>query len=349
MPTRDEKSIAIWLLICCATIFGMVILGGVTRLTGSGLSMVQWAPIMGVLPPLNEIEWQETFALYQQFPEYQKKNIHMDLDGFKSIFWFEYAHRILGRLIGLLFFIPMVYFIVTKKVSRSLLPKLIAMFILGGLQGLMGWYMVKSGLVDNPHVSQYRLTAHLGLAFIVYAYLFWVASSLLLPESDDTASSDRGNIRLFSWLLLALVFTVAMSGGFVAGLKAGFAYNTFPLMAGQWIPENILILEPAWINIFENVATVQFQHRLLATSLFFIIPIFWYLATSRISSKRIRTGLHLLLAMMIIQVVLGISTLILIVPTPLAAAHQAGALVLFTIMLFVAHQIHQLSHEKATV
>jgi len=341
MPTRDEKSIAIWLLICCATIFGMVVLGGVTRLTGSGLSMVQWAPIMGVLPPLGEAEWQETFALYQQFPEYQKKNFHMTVDDFKSIFWFEYAHRILGRLIGLMFFIPMVYFIAMKKVSKSLLSKLIAMFILGGLQGLMGWYMVKSGLVNDPHVSQYRLTAHLGLAFVVYAYLFWVAMSLLFPKQSETTSATSGNIWLFSWLLLAMVFTTAMSGGFVAGLKAGFAYNTFPLMGGQWIPEGIMALEPAWKNVFENVATVQFQHRVLAISLFFIIPIFWYLAKGRASAGRLRTGLHLLLAVLIIQVALGISTLLLHVPVPLAAAHQGGALLLFTIMLFVTHQVHQ--------
>ena len=339
MSTRDEKSIAIWLLVCCATIFGMVILGGVTRLTGSGLSMVQWAPIMGVLPPLGEAEWQETFALYQQFPEYQKKNMHMDLDGFKSIFWFEYAHRILGRLIGLLFFIPMVYFIVTKKVSKSLLPKLITMFILGGLQGLMGWYMVKSGLVNNPHVSQYRLTAHLGLAFVVYAYLFWVAMGLLFPKSDETSSAIPNKVWLFSWLLLIFVFITAMSGGFVAGLKAGFAYNTFPLMAGQWIPDTIGVLDPAWINIFENVATVQFQHRILAILVFILIPIFWYLAIKATSSPRLKISIHLLLAMVIIQVTLGISTLLLVVPVQLAAAHQAGALLLFTIMLFVTQQM----------
>ena len=319
----------------------MVVLGGVTRLTGSGLSMGQWAPIMGVLPPLGEAEWQETFELYKQFPEYQKKNFHMTVDDFKSIFWFEYAHRILGRLIGLMFFIPMVYFIAMKKVSKSLLPKLIAMFVLGGLQGLMGWYMVKSGLVNDPHVSQYRLTAHLGLAFVVYAYLFWVAMSLLFPRQNQTTSATSGNIWLFSWLLLAMVFTTVMSGGFVAGLKAGFAYNTFPLMGGQWIPEGIMALEPAWKNLFENVATVQFQHRVLAISLFFIIPIFWYLAKGRPSGGRLRTGLHLLLAMLIIQVILGISTLLMHVPVALAAAHQGGALLLFTIMLFVTHQVHQ--------
>ena len=341
MPTRDEKSIAIWLLICCATIFGMVVLGGVTRLTGSGLSMVDWATIMGILPPLTDAEWQQTFEMYKQYPEYQKINYQMDVEGFKSIFWFEYAHRILGRLIGVLFFFPMVYFIATKKVSRSLMPKLIAMFILGGLQGLMGWYMVKSGLVDNPHVSQYRLTAHLGLAFIIYLYILWVAAGLLFPAAENNKTTVSSNVMRFAWILLAAVFITAMSGGFVAGLKAGFAYNTFPLMDGKWIPDNILVLDPVWINFFENVATVQFQHRVLAISLLFIIPVFWFLAARETSDTRLRIGLHALLGMLLLQVTLGISTLLLSVPIPLAAAHQAGALLLLTIMLFVTQQMHQ--------
>lgn len=345
MPTHDEKSIAIWLLLCCAAVFCMVILGGATRLTGSGLSMVQWEPITGVLPPLEETEWQEAFSLYQQFPEYQKKNFHMTINDFKSIFWLEYIHRILGRLIGLLFFMPMAYFVAKRKVSKSLLPKLIAILILGGLQGLMGWYMVQSGLVNEPHVSQYRLTAHLGLAFIIYASLFWTAMNLLFPITENSkttsiSNSDTGRLKLFSWLLLALTLTTAMSGGFVAGLKAGFAYNTFPLMAGQWIPDNILVLEPAWSNIFENVITVQFQHRILATLLLFTIPGFWYLAKNRVSAAHLKVSLHLLLAMLIIQVTLGIFTLLLVVPIPLAIAHQGGALLLFTIMLFITHQTH---------
>jgi cytochrome c oxidase assembly protein subunit 15 len=341
MPTRDEKSIAIWLLICCATIFGMVVLGGVTRLTGSGLSMVEWAPIMGILPPLSDMEWQQSFEMYQQYPEFQKINHHMDVEDYKSIFWLEYYHRILGRLIGILFFFPMVYFIIRNKVSRTLLPKLIAMFVLGGLQGLMGWYMVKSGLVDNPHVSQYRLTAHLGLAFIIYAYIFWVAVSLLFPRKDTLDLTVSPGIKRFAWILLTAIFITAMSGGFVAGLKAGFAYNTFPLMAGQWIPENILVLDPVWKNFFENVATVQFQHRVLAMCLLFIIPVFWYLASRDVQSPRLKTGLHLLLVMLLVQVALGISTLLLVVPLPLAAAHQAGALLLLNVMLYVTQQMHQ--------
>lgn len=340
-PTRDDKSIALWLLICCATIFFMVVVGGVTRLTGSGLSMVQWAPLMGILPPLSDAEWQHTFELYKQYPEYQKINYHMEVDDFKSIFWLEYWHRILGRIIGLLFFIPMVYFIIRKKVRPGLTPKLVAMFILGGLQGLMGWYMVKSGLVSDPHVSQYRLTAHLGLAVIIYGYIFWVAIGLLLPQRDNDTVPVSRNIRLASWLLLLLVFITAMSGGFVAGLKAGFAYNTFPLMGGQWIPEGILSLQPVWHNFTENVATVQFQHRVLAISLLILIPLFWFSAIKNNPAPRLKVGLHLMLLMIVVQVLLGIYTLVLNVPISLAAAHQAGMVLLITVMLYVTHQIHQ--------
>ncbi|MCW8855616.1 MAG: COX15/CtaA family protein [Gammaproteobacteria bacterium] len=341
MSSNDRKAIAIWLLICCATIFAMVVLGGVTRLTGSGLSMVQWEPIMGILPPLGQAEWQETFRLYQQFPEYKIKNYGMSLDEFKAIFWFEYSHRVLGRSIGMIFFFPMLYFFLRGKVEKTLKPKLITMFILGGLQGLMGWYMVKSGLVANPHVSQYRLTAHLALAFIVYAYIFWVAMDLLLPQQNNSVITDKESLKKRSLILAVVVFITVLSGGFVAGLKAGMAYNTFPLMNGQLIPDGLLSLTPIWSNFFENVTTVQFDHRLLATILFISIPAFWFSSMKKNPPARLKLGLNLLLGMLAIQVTLGISTLLLHVPVALAAAHQAGALILFTIMLFVAQQIRK--------
>lgn len=341
MSSNDQKAIAIWLLICCATIFAMVILGGVTRLTGSGLSMVQWEPIMGILPPLSQAEWQETFRLYQQFPEYKIKNLGMNLDEFKSIFWFEYSHRVLGRSIGIIFFFPMVYFFLRHKVDAILKPKLITMFILGGLQGLMGWYMVKSGLVANPHVSQYRLTAHLALAFVIYGYIFWVALDLLFPREENNSLIERETLKKRSLALSIFVFITVMSGGFVAGLKAGLAYNTFPLMNGQLIPDGLLSLDPAWSNFFENVTTVQFDHRVLATILFISIPLFWFTTMKNNPNKRLKLGLNLLLGMLAVQITLGISTLLLHVPVALAAAHQAGALMLFTIMLFVSHQIRK--------
>ncbi|MCP4454569.1 MAG: heme A synthase, partial [Planctomycetes bacterium] len=179
MSNKDQRQIAIWLLVCCALVFAMVVLGGATRLTGSGLSMVNWAPVTGVIPPLDEADWEAEFAHYQSSPEYQKINKGMDLSGFKRIFWFEFAHRVLGRTIGIVFLLPFLYFLIRRKIGRSLVPKLGVMFVLGGLQGLLGWYMVKSGLVNNPHVSQYRLTAHLLAAVVIYGYMFWVALDLL--------------------------------------------------------------------------------------------------------------------------------------------------------------------------
>jgi cytochrome c oxidase assembly protein subunit 15 len=342
----DHKAIATWLLACCAVIFGMIILGGVTRLTGSGLSMVEWAPIMGILPPLNQTEWQETFLLYQQFPEYLIKNFHMTLDDFKSIFWFEYGHRLLGRSIGMIFLFPFLYFLVRGKIEKSLTPKLITMFILGGLQGLMGWYMVKSGLVNDPHVSQYRLTAHLGLAVVIYAYMFWVALGLLYPKTNDTsASSDTKNsnngIGHLSLIITSIIIITILSGGFVAGTHAGFAFNTFPLMNGKLIPDGLFEQTPLWRNFFENIVTVQFDHRVLATILFTIIPVFWFKAGKIELQSLARTGTHLLLAALILQITLGISTLLLVVPVALAAAHQAGAIVLLTAALFVSQQLHR--------
>lgn len=337
--TTNNKHIAIWLLVCCATILAMIILGGVTRLTGSGLSMVQWEPIMGVLPPLNQSEWEESFRLYQQFPEYILKNFAMSLDEFKSIFWFEYSHRLLGRSIGIIFLLPFLFFLVKGKINRSLTPKLIAMFVLGGLQGLMGWYMVKSGLVNDPHVSQYRLTAHLSLAVIIYAYMFWVALDLLFPTLADTPDNDSRKLGRFSIIISIMTFITLLSGGFVAGTRAGFAFNTFPLMDGQLIPAGLFELSPLWRNFFENIVTVQFDHRLMATALFLTIPIFWWLTIKSKPEPRLRTGVHLLLAALALQLTLGISTLLLVVPVALAAAHQAGAVLLLTASLYVSHQL----------
>ena len=339
MSPSSNKQIAIWLLVCCATIFAMIVLGGVTRLTGSGLSMVQWEPIMGVLPPLNQAEWEETFLLYQQFPEYKLKNFAMTLGEFKSIFWFEYGHRLLGRSIGVIFLLPFLFFLVKGKIERSLTPKLIAMFVLGGLQGLMGWYMVKSGLVDDPHVSQYRLTAHLGLAIVIYAYMFWVALDLLYPNVDKNLKSSNGKLGRLSLIITFIIFITALSGGFVAGTRAGFAFNTFPLMDGRLIPVGLFELAPVWRNFFENVVTVQFDHRVMATLLFLVIPAFWWVTRKSQQEARIITGLHLLLAAFALQLALGISTLLLAVPVVLAAAHQAGAIILLTASIFVSHQL----------
>ena len=332
-----RRQMSAWLLICCAMIYGMVVLGGVTRLTGSGLSMVQWDPIFGVVPPLSHDAWEAVFAEYQKSPEYRKINIGMDLDGFKSIYWFEYSHRLLGRSIGAVFLLPFLYFLFRRKLAGPLVPRLWFAFVLGGLQGLLGWYMVKSGLVDNPHVSQYRLTAHLSLALLIYSWLLWILYGLLFRR--DAAPTNPTGLRTGARFLLGLAALTIVSGGFVAGLKAGRAYNTFPKMGDQWLPPAGWTLQPGWRNLFENIATVQFDHRVLAISTFTCIALFWLTALRARTTASALTAIHLLMLMALIQVALGISTLLLHVPVALAATHQAGALMLLTLLLLVNHRL----------
>ena len=331
-----HAALAAWLLVCCAMVFAMVILGGVTRLTGSGLSMVEWDPIFGVVPPTTEDQWQSVFDKYRESPEYQKVNVGMDLAGFKRIYWLEYAHRLLGRLIGLVFLIPFLIFVALRKVPRALVPKLVTLFLLGAAQGLLGWYMVKSGLVDNPHVSHYRLTAHLMFAVLIYGYMLWTALGLLYPAIDQPAPAFLRRGALF---LLALVAVTMASGGLVAGLKAGLAYNTFPLMDGRLVPDGLMKLEPWYANVFENAATVQFDHRLLALGVFLTAVIVWLSGRASAAPPRVRYALVALLVVAVVQVMLGIATLLLHVPVALGSAHQAGALVVFTVALFILHQV----------
>ncbi|MFN2309319.1 MAG: COX15/CtaA family protein [Gammaproteobacteria bacterium] len=331
-PTQHDRIIAGWLLFSCGLIFAMVVLGGVTRLTGSGLSMVEWDPIFGIVPPLTETAWQEVFDKYRASPEYQKVNMRMDVHAFKTIYWFEFAHRLLGRAIGTVFLLPFLYFLWRGWVRPPLTYKLIAMFVLGGLQGALGWYMVASGLVDDPHVSQYRLTAHLLLAFVIYGYILWVALDLLDPRRlPPSAPRPRTATQLF---LVLLTVTIG-SGGLVAGLKAGYAYSTFPLMDGHLVPKAMFLLEPRWRNFFENIATVQFDHRLLATLVLVSGSALWLSARRLPAALRWRS--HLLLGMLAVQVALGISTLLLHVPVALASAHQAGGLLLLTFTLYLLH------------
>lgn len=335
ITNRNDTHIAIWLLICAAVIYGMIVLGGVTRLTGSGLSMVDWNPIMGIIPPLTDHQWQETFDAYKQFPEYQKVNSHMDVHDFKQIFVFEYSHRVLGRLIGMLFFFPFLFFLFKGKVKSSLKPKLWGLFVLGGLQGFMGWFMVKSGLVDMPRVSHLRLTAHLGLAVIIYGAMLWLAFSLLMGREVQVTSAG---LRRFSVALALLIFVMILSGGLVAGLDAGFAYNTFPLMDGRFFPVGLYNLDPWWKNIFNDITTVQFNHRLFAYLITILVLVFALRGFKKGASGRIRIGLGLLIACLVLQVALGISTLLMVVPVPLAAAHQAGAIALLSAAIFVANR-----------
>ncbi len=339
---QKTKPIAIWLLTCCALVFAMVVVGGVTRLTESGLSIVEWQPIVGTMPPITQQDWNDLLEKYRATPQYQQINKGMSIEEFKSIFWWEYFHRLLGRLIGLVFFIPFVYFLLRKQIDRSLGIKLTGIFILGGLQGFMGWYMVMSGLVNDPHVSQYRLTAHLGLAFIIFAALFWVALGLLSPEKENSRSNeDMQNLRRFSFGLTALIFMMVLSGGFVAGIRAGLAYNTFPLMNGHFIPPDLFVLEPWYRNFFDNMTTVQFDHRMIAWILAFSVPLFWYKSRKIELSKTTYLACNLFLLMLAIQISLGIATLLHVVPIRLAASHQGGAVLLFAASLWVSHRLRQ--------
>jgi len=343
---RYNRQIAYWLLICGAVIFGMIVLGGVTRLTHSGLSMVEWRPLLGIIPPIGQDEWMAVFEKYKQFPEYKKVNFGMSLDEFKYIFMYEYLHRVLGRIIGLLYFIPMVYFFATHKVAAGFKRKLLTLFILGALQGGMGWFMVMSGLVDNPRVSQYRLTAHLGLAVLIYGYMFWLAMDLLL---EPVKGRIFNGFSRFSKILVAMIYFMILSGGLVAGIRAGFAYNTWPLMGEWFFPPGLFPEQLGFHAIFEDITTVQFNHRMFAYFISVCVAVFVYKGTTaRMLSGKAHTAMFLLLIALVAQVALGISTLLFLVPVPLAAAHQAGAVVLFTAALYVAHRLSDVRQWRST-
>ena len=336
------RVVATWLLVCCTLVFALIVVGGVTRLTHSGLSITEWQPIVGTLPPLSESQWNEAFAKYQMTPEYLQVNRGMSIDAFKGIFWMEYVHRLLGRLVGFAFIVPLVWFVARGRLPSSpgLAPMLFGIFLLGAAQGALGWYMVQSGLVDDPRVSQLRLTAHLGLALLIFAAMFWTALTLLRPGGAADARMRplfRGAVSL-----AALIFVMALSGGLVAGIRAGFAYNTFPLMNGHVVPPEIMQISPWYMNFVNNMATVQFDHRLLAWTLLVLVPIWWWRVRAMPEvPARARFAAHLLLAMLLAQVSLGISTLLLVVPLPLAALHQAGAVLLFAAALHAAHALRR--------
>ena len=329
--------VARWLLVCCALVFAMVVLGGVTRLTGSGLSMVDWRPVTGWLPPLGADAWAQEFSRYQASPEFAKVNSHMSVDDFKGIFWLEYLHRLLGRVIGVVFLLPFLFFAWRGYIARRELPKYGLMFLLGAFQGALGWYMVKSGLVDNPRVSQYRLTAHLVSAFAIYAFMFWVALSLIYPPNGNGRHPRFGRTAA----LTGLIAVTIVSGGFVAGLKAGKVFNSFPKMGEYWLPPGAFALDPLWRNFFENTATVQFDHRVLAVTTFLLIVAYWWSMRGSDLPGRLRKGVNALLHTATLQVALGIATLLLVVPILLAAAHQAVAMLLFTVALYLCNGLRR--------
>ena len=330
---RSDRAVGLWLLICAAMILAMAVIGAITRLTESGLSIMEWAPVSGALPPLNDAEWQRMFALYRQIPEYQEINRGMSLAEFKTIFWWEYIHRLWGRLIGIVFAMPFFWFLVRHRLRRELVPHLVAMFILGGLQGALGWYMVASGFAARTDVSQYRLVAHLAAATAIYAYILWVAIGLLIPQPTPNRDARTvGLHRLFAGFAGVVALTMA-AGGFVAGLDAGFIYNTFPLMDSRLVPADYGDMQPWIVNLFENVAAVQFDHRVLATLTACAAIGLWLYSRRLDVSPATRTACTLVLAMTAMQFALGVAALILVVPVWLGALHQAGAFVLLALVL----------------
>ncbi len=319
-----------WLFCICALIFIMVIVGGATRLTGSGLSITEWKPIMGAIPPIGLGDWLEAFEKYKQIPQYKEINVGMSLEEFKAIFWWEWGHRFLGRFIGVAFLVPFLIFLFTKRIEPALKPTLWLLFALGGLQGFVGWYMVASGLVERTDVSQYRLAMHLGLAVIIYGAIFWVALGLGKNQEEITASKS---LRWQAWGITGLIFLQIIAGAFVAGLKAGMAYNTWPLMDGRFIPNALFIMQPAWLNLFENVRTVQFDHRMLAyvIAVGVILHLVYCVLTH---NPRALKGAGLITILTGAQIFLGIVTLLQFVPLDLALAHQGGALILLSAALW---------------
>ncbi len=339
------KQIAWWLTICAAMVFAMVMLGGATRLTESGLSMVEWKPLT-VTPPMGDAAWQAEFQNYQQSPQFEQKNSWMTVDDFKGIYWLEYLHRLWGRVIGMAFLLPFLWFLAKRAIDKPLAWKLAGLFFLGGAQGALGWFMVASGLESQPAVSQYRLAAHLFTALLLYAALIWTALDLFRARHyEDRAQAGNAPLARLALALACAVVFVMVSGAFVAGLRAGLAYNTFPLMDGHLIPPGVLIIEPWYLNLFENATTVQFDHRVLAITLLLVIAGGWMWARRLRLTRRARRLVHAVMAMALLQVSLGISTLLLVVPMPLALAHQTGALILFTLALCLAHTVRAPARE----
>jgi cytochrome c oxidase assembly protein subunit 15 len=330
------KPVRLWLLATALLVLLMVLLGGATRLTDSGLSITEWQPIMGAIPPLSDAQWQEAFGKYQQIPEYQRVNKGMSLEAFKTIYWWEWAHRFLGRLIGVVFAVPFVIFWLRGRLNRPLTVKLLLILLLGALQGVIGWYMVMSGLVNRVDVSQYRLALHLALAAAIFGAILWLVFDLGGRASDQrTRAPDRA--LLFSGIgLCGLICIQIVLGAFVAGLDAGLAYNTWPLMAGELVPEGLGVMEPWYLNPFENALAVQFDHR-LAAYLMTVWAIMHAVAAYRREGRAAAQSALWLALAVLSQVLLGIATLVWSVPFGMALLHQVGAFIVLGLALFHLH------------
>ncbi len=336
-PVRDRAVVRTWLYCLALLIVAMVVVGGATRLTHSGLSITEWQPIHGVIPPLSDAEWQEEFAQYQQIPEFRIVNPDMTLSQFKGIFWWEWSHRILGRLIGFALLLPLIFFWATRRIERQLVPKLVTIFVLGGIQGAIGWWMVASGLADRTDVSHYRLAIHLTFACLILAYVLWVARGL-----GDFVARTPPAVRTVAGLIVGLVLLQIFLGGIVAGLDAGMGYNTWPLMDGKVIPDGLFAQEPPWRNFFESALTSQFDHRLVAYVILFVTIIHALQGASTMHARRA----WILFALVLAQASVGIATLLSSVPLPLALLHQFGAVV---VLSFAVIHFRSMSPDRAAI
>jgi cytochrome c oxidase assembly protein subunit 15 len=325
LPTEAERNRTIirrWLYAVAGLLVLMILVGGATRLTDSGLSITEWKPIHGIIPPLSDADWQEEFAKYRQIPEYEQINAGMTLGEFKTIFWWEWAHRLLGRLIGFAVVVPLVYFWFSRRIERKLASKIVIMVLLGGLQGAVGWWMVASGLAERTDVSQYRLATHLTLAFAILAYVGWVAQSIAPPRHYSPATPG---LKWLAGVLLALVFVQIYLGGLVAGLDAGLTYNTWPLMDGRLVPSGMHTVAPLWRDFFENITTVQFDHRIVAYVVLAVSLVLVWTAWVRMPGTRTAGRAGVLAGLVLLQAAIGIATLMAQVPLVLGLLHQLGA------------------------
>ena len=337
-----DRAVGLWLLACAGMIFVMVILGGITRLSGSGLSIMEWNPLMGALPPSGEAEWNRVFALYREIAQYKHINAGMTLPEFQGIFWWEYSHRLWGRLIGIVFFLPFLFFLVKGYLRKAWAPRLAAIFLLGALQGFVGWYMVASGFEDRDSVSQYRLVLHLGMALMIYALVLWSAFDLLQPEPIAGPVRRARSLARHAVLLLVCIALELALGGLVAGLHGGLVYNDFPYMNGDWIAPDVLAMSPWWINPTENPVTAQFLHRCGAALVTVVLLGLIWRGLRGALPRPVPGRFALLFLALILQVALGISTLMLVVPLPLAVTHQAGAVVLLSATLYALHGLRRI-------
>ncbi len=325
-----------WLFAVAALVIAMVTIGGATRLTGSGLSITEWKPIMGAVPPLTAADWHEAFEKYKQIPQYHQVNKGMSLEAFKSIFWWEWGHRFLARLVGVVFLVPFLVFLTLGRIRRSLVPRMVGLFALGGLQGAIGWYMVASGLSERVSVSQYRLALHLGLAFVILGALIWTALSL---DDEDGRTPKASPLWGSGMVLLGVSFLQVELGALVAGMKAGLTYNTWPLMDGRFVPSGLFVMTPWYANPFENATAVQFNHRIVAYILTLAVVVhLWRLLRAGPTPEQRLSGWSLV-ALTVVQVALGIWTLLAVVPLSLGLVHQFGAAVLFCAVVWHLHAL----------